>query len=308
MSYRLRDPDLASEVRRVAREQVDGALDGLGRSTEAEEGVHEARRRLKRLRALLRLLRGPLGDVYRMENRRYRDVGRALAGVRDAQVARDTFERVFSGSGSREIFELREMLGLDQTRAAARNPPMEERLPPLRRTLADGRREIDDWPLDTLGGFKDLQPGLVRTYRRGRRGLGDAADRGGPEDFHEWRKRVKYHREHMRLLQDTWKGPMKARRRSLGRLSDLLGEAHDLVVLRRWLEGVVDEQRTPPPDLEALSALDRRRRDLEIRALPLGRRLFAEKPRHLARRLRTSWKAWLEERSVGGEESTRRTT
>src|SRR5215216_8038221 len=89
-SFRL-DPEapVADEVRRVARGRIDHALDELrGKSDSTrEQAVHEARKDMKKLRALLRLVRGELGDrVYRTESTRFRDTGRELAGVRDADV------------------------------------------------------------------------------------------------------------------------------------------------------------------------------------------------------------------------------
>jgi CHAD domain-containing protein len=281
---------LADEIRRVAREQLDAVLDGLAPSSEPEEGVHEARRRLKRLRTLLRLVREPLGKVYATENRRFRDVGRALADVRDAQVARETFDRVLPEPRSAEVSALRDRLAMDQARAAARGEPLDRRLPRLRRELVAGRREIARWPLRGLKGFDSLEDGIARSYRRGRRGLIRVGDGGTPEDFHEWRKRVKYHRDHVRLLQDTWKRPLKARRRALGRLSDLLGEAHDLFMLREWLSRLGRDGSGAFPT-RMLADMDRRRRALESEALPEGRRLFVEKPRRLVRRLRVCWDA-----------------
>jgi hypothetical protein len=53
--------------------------------------VHEARKDLKKLRAVLRLVRDDLGDaVYRSENVRFRDAGRMLSGARDAHVRVET--------------------------------------------------------------------------------------------------------------------------------------------------------------------------------------------------------------------------
>ena len=77
------------EVRRVARGRIDHAIDELRCSSESsrEEAVHEARKDMKKLRALLRLVRGELGErVYSAENACFRDVARELAGVRDADV------------------------------------------------------------------------------------------------------------------------------------------------------------------------------------------------------------------------------
>ena len=76
-------------MRRVARGRIDHALDELrGKSDSTrEEAVHEARKDMKKLRALLRLVRGELGDrVYAAENACFRDTARELSGVRDADV------------------------------------------------------------------------------------------------------------------------------------------------------------------------------------------------------------------------------
>src|SRR5262245_51916833 len=89
-AYRI-DPGepVPDEVRRVARGRIEHALDELrGRSDSTrEEAVHEARKDMKKLRALLRLVRGELGErVYSAENACFRDIARELAGVRDADV------------------------------------------------------------------------------------------------------------------------------------------------------------------------------------------------------------------------------
>ena len=85
------------EVRRVARGRIDHALDELRGDSDStrEEAVHEARKDMKKLRALLRLVRDELGDdVYRRENVSFRDAGRRLAGARDSQVLLETLAAV----------------------------------------------------------------------------------------------------------------------------------------------------------------------------------------------------------------------
>jgi hypothetical protein len=93
--YRLRPDEGASEgIRRVARGQLELASNRLTDSGRKEigEAIHEARKSLKRLRAVVRLARDPLGDdTYRHENRTFRDAGRKLSDVRDAQVIRAGF-------------------------------------------------------------------------------------------------------------------------------------------------------------------------------------------------------------------------
>src|SRR4051794_8517044 len=101
MSYRLRKKSLAREVRRVARQQLEGALKDLlapsqqGRST----SVHEARKHIKKVRALIRLLRPAMGDAfYKRENAALRKAARKMSPIRDAQVRVQTIEKLMARS------------------------------------------------------------------------------------------------------------------------------------------------------------------------------------------------------------------
>ena len=84
-SYRLRRKEPAPDgIRRVARGRADDALEQLreGAKGDLNPAVHEARKDLKKLRSVLRLVRNDLGDaVYRSENVRFRDAGRMLSGA-----------------------------------------------------------------------------------------------------------------------------------------------------------------------------------------------------------------------------------
>src|SRR6266516_4013585 len=76
--YRLKgDETIADGVRRVATAQLDDALENLrDPSRDRGEAVHEARKDLKKVRAILRLVRDRVGDdLYKVENRRLRDAG-----------------------------------------------------------------------------------------------------------------------------------------------------------------------------------------------------------------------------------------
>ena len=84
--YRL---EAASRSRRASPAwragRIDHAIDELGGAVESnpEEAVHSARKDMKKLRALLRLVRGELGaSVYRRENACFREAAAALAGLR----------------------------------------------------------------------------------------------------------------------------------------------------------------------------------------------------------------------------------
>src|SRR3954462_11066873 len=111
MAYRL---DLAAALsatlRTVARDQLEAAADGLEQAgDDPVEAVHDARKRLKKTRSLLRLPRpGLRRRDYGADNRAPRDARRALSGARDADVRVETVEKLgerFSGHVPANTFE-----------------------------------------------------------------------------------------------------------------------------------------------------------------------------------------------------------
>ena len=112
------------------------------------------------------------------------------------------------------------------------------------------------------------------------------------EDFHEWRKRVKYHWYHCRLLKNIYKPLMKARRDEAKRLADLLGDDHDLSML----DLLLTEQAQDFPDPSEADAfrevLHESQQKLRGEAFIVGEPLFAEKPKHLGRRFEAWWSTW----------------
>src|SRR5689334_2251019 len=103
MAYRLSTDDLAASFRRVAGEQLGGAAGGLEDPDDPVEAVHDARKRLKKTRALLRLARPAMrADAFRAYNRELRDQGRALSGARDADVMVETVD-LLAARNSRRV-------------------------------------------------------------------------------------------------------------------------------------------------------------------------------------------------------------
>src|SRR5215813_5968501 len=96
MSYRFkRKETLAEAVKRIAAEQLDEALERARAKTSFDEAVHDVRVCFKKLRGLIRLIRGELGDhTYKHENRFYRDINRALAKVRDNAALIEIFTKL----------------------------------------------------------------------------------------------------------------------------------------------------------------------------------------------------------------------
>jgi CHAD domain-containing protein len=294
-AFRLNPAEpVPDEVRRVARGRIDNALEELrGKSDSTrEEAVHEARKDMKKLRALLRLVRGELGDrVYNAENACFRDTARELAGVRDADVMLATLadleERYgeLPGAASR----LRPALVAHRFRMSAGS--LKPASQAAAETLAEARERVADWPLDT-DGFEAFEDGLGRSYRQGRRAFRAAEKLGSAEHMHEWRKRVKDLWYHLLLLQDTWKPVMSALADEAHELSDRLGDDHDLAVLLDWAHRHASALDGSDPVLRGFDViLQSRRRELQEEAFAYGARLYADKPSVFVGRLEGWWDA-----------------
>jgi CHAD domain-containing protein len=259
----MREP-LPDEIRRVARGRIDHALEALADAS--EEGVHEARKDMKKLRALLRLV---AEKKLRRESDCFRDAARELAGARDADVMLATLadleNRYEADAGPvRQRLEAHRVQTTGGGRQAAADTAIA--------MLTEARGRVADWPLER-DGFEALEDGLRRTYRRGRRDWRSAAKDPSTENLHEWRKRVKDLWYHCSLLEEIWKPVMSALGDEAHELSDRLGDDHDLALLLHF----------GAEPLEPLIA--ERREELQREAFEYGTRLYADKPKVFVRRI-----------------------
>jgi CHAD domain-containing protein len=281
--YRLtRDEPVPEGIARVALGRIDNALDELGGRTDSspEDAVHSARKDMKKLRALLRLVRGEIGDqVYRRESTAFRDAGRELAGLRDADVMIATLNSL--ELPEKESGPLRQALEAHRIRTAAGG--REQAAAGAGDMLTVARARVADWPLET-DGFAAFEEGLRRIYRRGRRNMRAARSQPTAENLHEWRKRTKDLWYHLALLEEAWPPVMQALADEAHELSDRLGDHHDLDVLLAWARDHAD-----PTAIEM--AVDERRLRLQADAFDYGTRLYADKPGVFVDRIGTWWKA-----------------
>jgi CHAD domain-containing protein len=291
-SYRILQPDqLTDELRRIATDQVERGLEELD-GDDPNEGIHQVRKRCKKLRALVRLVREADPDLYRRENAAFRETARRASTLRDDAAMVEAYDQL--AGAYEDHVDLASFAPVHDALAARRDdaaPGVDEAITAIRSDLEAARGRIATWELPG-DGFAMLAGGLERTYRRSRNRRRDAYAEGTTEAFHEWRKRVKYHRYQVRLLQDAWPAELKARRQELHALGELLGDDHDLAVLRARLHAEPEEYGGTDLVAAFTGLLDRRRATLQVRADHLGARLFAEKPAAFVDRVGTYWEAW----------------
>jgi len=303
MAYRFlkSDTSVESAVRRIAGEQIDKALVSLDATGDARAGaIHDVRKRCKKLRGLLRLVRHSFPD-YPQENAAFRDISRLLGAARDAKVLEETYDAVLADYNG-----TLERAALDPVRAALTRghehaigeADLDAGFAEARTMMQAARERAEHWTLGGSGldeGWVVLGRGVAATYRRARKAMAHAAKKPDAERQHEWRKRVKYHWYHARLLRSIWPEQMEQRADLAKQLAELLGDHHDCHVLEETLAAAPETYGSAEAVATIVALARRRRALLEEQAHRLGARLQADKTRALVERWGEWWKAWVRE-------------
>jgi CHAD domain-containing protein len=285
---------VAANVRHIAVEQIDAARASLRVTGDPDAAVHDVRKRLKKLRALVRLVRDDLGKtIYKRENACFRDAGRQLSGVRDAYVLVETMEHLFPHAADPDTFAaVHDWLRQRYDALAAEHHDEEaDARAAVDEALAAARERAATWP-STTSGFEAVRPGLLRVYRRGYDRMREAKEQPTTEQLHEWRKRVKYLWYHLRLLAPIAPEVLPPLVDALDQLQEALGDDHDLAVLRKTLLDA-DELAGDVAAYEALLLLiNERRAALQEEAWRLGEQIYAAPPEDFIDRIASYWTTW----------------
>ncbi len=173
----------------------------------------------------------------------------------------------------------------DHLAEEARKADLHERISARIRNVAS---KMASGPWDEPG-WEFVEEGLRREYRRGRDAFAAASRDPQSDDVHDWRKRVKDHWYHLRLLKKAWPPLLKKTAKEAHELSDLLGDEHDLVVLGETLRDGARASWDAAPARTLVRLAERRRGEILADAVPLGDRLYAEKPSRFTARMHRYW-------------------
>jgi hypothetical protein len=282
------DLDIGDNARRAARAELDLAIAEVGETGfEVHDTVRNVRRRLKRVRSLLRLIR-PVFPDFEAENAALRETGAEVAALRDARALVEAVDQLGRGAPPSLIVPIAHWRALLAARAADHESGLEREtfLLELRGKLRDARVRSELWEL-TGTGTASIVPGLAATYSKARRSYRAAAR--APDDdarFHEWRKWVKHHWGHLKLLRGLMPSFVDERRERAGRLATMLGDVQNLSILRAHLDSA------PAEAGRVREELARRLERLRRRSLKAGKRLFDEPPKVVRRRWKAYFRDW----------------
>jgi CHAD domain-containing protein len=224
----------ASLLRAYACGELDRAIAHLGwRGGRVHEGVHQARKSLRRTRATLALGGAVLGPGADLIDREIRRVTRSLSKMRDAQALVETLDRLIAKGKAPEALPVlrraRRTAAIARVESARRELASDPGLARKRALLATLRAALPALPWDSLtetrvrDAFAD---GLVRIDIAGARARATRRD----NDWHRWRRRVRrlsqQHRATGSLI-----GDISSARRRIKNLAELLGEGQDYALI-----------------------------------------------------------------------------
>jgi CHAD domain-containing protein len=290
MPYRFKiDEPVEKGFRRIAREQLEAALLELGAPEVRPKGVHECRKSLKRLRALVRLVAPAFGhDKARKRTRALSEVAQLLAGSRDQAVMHDTVEKLeaeTSPDGAAIFAPLDAHLAKNVGVAGQPLDPgcaAKARLMLIKEAKKFARARL------RKRGFDALEGGLEKSYRHARKALKIAYSEPADETFHTLRKSVQWHWRQMSLLARAWPDEFAVRVAAARELSQILGDDHDLAIL---IAVTVKAADIGSEEKEAIVKLClQKQQSLRSAAEARAERLFAETPRAFVKRIKTYWK------------------
>lgn len=280
--------------RRIVAEQIDKAISSLSvDSGNVDKSIHDSRVCIKKIRALLRLVRHSLGkELFELEDKSFRDIGRLLARARNPAAMLEVIDLIderVSDDETKSLLQASRRFISESSKfdGEKRSIAMSEAQAALRELKA----RVDEWP--EVAVDLSFEKGLRRVFKLGRKTFIEAYNAYTIDAFHEWRKHTKYLLYQSRILRPIWPRYIKVLLGDLKTIADLLSEDHDLALFRKMISDVdiAESQEGEGPDA-LFELIDSRRREVEEQARSLGNRIYAEKPRPFAGRMHTYWKEW----------------
>jgi CHAD domain-containing protein len=285
------DESVRAGLLRVADGLIQNALERIRRPTsDSSEDVHSVRVTIKRLRALLRLIRPVISETtFDRENARLRNAARRLSATRDSDVARRTAAALPLSEQLERNVVAAVLAGFNENGEPGVdiNQVMREIASDLeqsRRNLHGARISENEW--------KAIEPGLSDVYRQSQKRMEAALGQGDDEAFHKWRIRVKNLYYELQFLEAVWGERVGKMVDGLRQLQEEIGADHDLTVLKRSLRNTPDAFGGAETVERVVSFLDGRSRKLRRVAKLHGKSILNKTPGHFVREFGQHWNTW----------------
>jgi CHAD domain-containing protein len=256
------------------------------------ESIHQVRVNIKKMRALLRLIRPSLGEEsYTFENNFFRDTARSLAFLRDYTTCSDALEKLVKNRRSKQIHD--GFAKLIRAVSIRRKSALKEvNFPDLStrilQELQTARQRVSQWNL-TMDASEMIYSGLLNLYSQGRRRFWLAKAQTNEVTMHQLRKTSKYLLYLNQMLQELWPSVLAIHVEEYKELSALLGMHHDICVLNHHLADLAGTNMKKPVRVSLQKAMWKRKKQLENKILVRAARIYSERPASFAGKYKIWW-------------------
>lgn len=285
---------LTKAFRRLCHERISSAEQSLNKPNRPER-IHEVRKDIKKVRAILRLVRGSLSrKEFRQISRLLRKAACPTAALREAHVDMQTLRALL-----KRLEKHHDLQTLRRTQSHLRRRALKttkrfvekDHAARVKRILHHIAKAVDDICLPD-SAWQTIGPGVKSAYSKGRQAFRAVRKDPSEESFHDWRERVKDLWYQLRLLRSIAPGKLDEMAGNLKALSEVLGDDHDLCRLHAFIcekcQGTGAQR-----ELKLVEKLIKeRQRELRASAIKLGRRFYSENPAIFCERIAGWWLAW----------------
>ena len=298
MSYRIRpDRPLDDEVQRVAAHQLGKAMAVLAdRPQGLHEAVHAARKNIKRVRGLYRLIAPRAREFQQQENGRLRDMACTLSGVRDATALIEVSHYLQTTATSEDelhaLARVTDVLTSRRDRLSEAETDLEDKARAAIATCGEAIEALKDASFES--GRRDTARLFQKSWRKNSdkamQALSECqAEAAHVESFHDLRKRSQDCWMHHMLLRDIWPAAMHAKQLEAKALVDVLGRYLDLSILSDVADREPHLFNGSDDRARLLEAIISRQQTAREEALNRARWVFADKPEREARTIKRLW-------------------
>lgn len=271
----------AYEVKKSALKIIRNGIKELNnREIRRDILIHNSRKRVKNLRAILKLIQDDLGEkTFKVFNTSLRNLNRKSANIRRSYVMLNIIDhetKTLSDAVSIQLFK--NLKSFIEQKMIESQPKIN-----VNRILNEYSDYFNSFEknIESLKSnkknFSLIKDGLSTIYDQGRGCYKMIITQDDAEIFHELRKNAKDLSNVLDIIQKAWPDVIKVYNNQLKVLTDHIGDIHDLyefkLEINKFIKGNIPSEGT----ISLLKKLDSRINSLMLLSRKLGEKIYAEK-------------------------------
>lgn len=283
----ITSPAISKEILNISYLIIDEAISEINEGKpNTELIVYNLRKRVKSLRALLKLLRKDLGEEFLKKNNfTLRDLNRRSAAIRNFSALIKVCEILKSEQIDLECSQALDLLQ-DRIQSDFNNIKSKTDYSSLfgyyKIQLEKYKGRLSHQEINS-NRFSAVKYGLNKIYSEGRKFLTLSIDDPKTETLHDLRKSTKDLFYSLRSLIPLWEPVLSGYTKEIKLLSDILGELHDLFELKLYIQSLIDN----PFDFSSVILfIESQSESLLNQCITLGKKIYAETDDQFTERLK----------------------